>query len=127
MRTCNECNEELPDDLFDYRGGSRKGLQATCKPCSLERLRKHRKKMRALVDEYKVATGCKVCGFNEHPFALHLDHRIRSEKRNRGKAGRALEVSWSEARIREELAKCDVLCANHHAIKTFESKDHLPE
>jgi hypothetical protein len=127
MRTCQECGNELPDEAFDYRGGDRKGLQATCKPCSRERLRKHRRKMRKLVDEYKMAAGCAVCGFNESPFALHLDHLVPSEKRNRGKAGRALEVSWSEKRIREELGKCQVLCANHHAIKTFENGDHLTE
>lgn len=108
-------------------GGGRKGLQSTCKACSLERLRVHRRKMREFVVAYKLSKGCEICGFDKHPFALHLDHVVPQMKRNRGVAGRALEVSWSQKRIEEELAKCQVLCANCHAIKTYENKDHLSD
>lgn len=124
---CSDCQQDLPNAMFDYRGGGRKGLQSTCKPCSLERLRVHRRKMRAIVDAYKMEKGCQICGFAEHPFALHLDHVDPYKKTNRGKAGRAVEVSWSEVRIIEELWKCQVLCANCHAIKTYNNSDHLSD
>lgn len=125
MRICTDCKQELADNLFDYRGGARKGLQATCKPCSLERLRVHRRKMRKQLDELKMDYGCSECGYNKHPFALHFDHIEPQRKRNRGIAGRAIEVSWSWQKILEEVEKCRVLCANCHAIKTYENKDHL--
>lgn len=81
--------------------------------------------MRSLIDDHKTAKGCTECGYNGPPYVLHLDHIDPLQKRNRGKAGRAVEVSWSEERIRDELDKCQVLCANCHAIKTFTSNDHL--
>ena len=81
--------------------------------------------MRKFLNKYKLDNGCQNCGYNKHPFALHLDHKNPTTKRNRGKAGRSLEVSWSKERIEEELKKCRVLRANCHAIKTYRKKDHL--
>jgi hypothetical protein len=39
--------------------------------------------------------------------------------------GRAIDPSWSIARIKKHLSNCQVLCKNCHAIKTYESKDYL--
>lgn len=124
-RVCATCGQPKPIADFAYRGGDRVGIQSTCKPCSLERLRAHRREMRERVTAYKLDLGCALCGYNSHPAALHLDHREPSTKRNRGKASRALEVSWSWKRIQDELAKCQVLCANCHAVKTHDAGDHL--
>ena len=124
MRICTDCNLNLPDEDFDYRGGGRKGLQATCKACSRKRLQDHRKENREFVDAYKLQHGCSICGYNKLPFALHFDHTNPSTKANKGNS-RALEMSWSLDRIKEEIAKCTILCANCHAEKTFHCKDYL--
>ena len=126
MAVCRKCNQELPDELFDYRGGGRKSRQADCKPCSRLRLKEHRERMRQLVGRWKMLKGCQHCGFKAvMPQQLDLDHMDPSTKRNKGKNGRALEPSWSKKLIKEELAKCQVLCKNCHALKTHTNKDHL--
>jgi len=64
--------------------------------------------------EYKLAQGCADCGFNLHPDALTFDHRdertLSFTISQRG--GRSAGVVWAE------VAKCDVRCANCHAIRT---------
>ncbi len=124
MRICNSCNKELEDSLFDYRGGARKGLQATCKPCSLLRLKQHRQRIRKLVNRWKELKGCSVCGFKGHHFQLDLDHIDKTTKNNKDNS-RAYEPSWKLERVKEELAKCQILCANCHRLKTWKEKDHL--
>jgi len=59
--------------------------------------------------------GCMDCGYNEHPAALEFDHHVDSEKSfNIGEQ----IGSRSRERLWEEIAKCDVVCANCHAIRT---------
>ena len=36
---------------------------------------KRRKKYRDFTDEYKLESGCEICGYNEHACALQFDHR----------------------------------------------------
>lgn len=76
---------------------------------------------RAMVDRIKMDAGCKVCGYNEHPAALDFDHRDPATKKFRiaGSLNRRLDT------LLEEIAKCDVLCAICHRIKTFEEGDIL--
>lgn len=63
------------------------------------------------------------CGYNEHPAALDYDHRPDTSKCfNLGST-----VTWSIARIDEEIAKCDVVCANCHRIRTFNRREETDE
>jgi hypothetical protein len=62
--------------------------------------------------ELKATLHCKDCGEN-HPACLQFHHRRRSEKT--GDMATLLSRNWSRQRILEEVAKCDVLCANCHA------------
>jgi hypothetical protein len=72
---------------------------------------------------YKVSTGCVDCGYREHPAALHFDHRPGTKK----KFNLALGWSRSWQTILDEIAKCDIRCANCHHVKTHErrfNKEH---
>ncbi len=65
--------------------------------------------------DIKLASGCVDCSFRAHPDALHFDHLPQFEKkfhvgRQMGGYGREL--------ILAEINKCEVRCANCHAIKT---------
>jgi hypothetical protein len=71
---------------------------------------------RAALAAYKVEVGCIDCGYNEDARALEFDH-INPENKERTVASlmyAAWDVIWAE------VAKCDVVCANHHAIRTME-------
>ena len=72
---------------------------------------------RALVDNLKLKQGCADCGYRAHPAALTFDHLPGNTKvddiarlANRRRGG--LDV------LRAEIAKCEVVCANCHAIRT---------
>lgn len=81
--------------------------------------RARRRERRAKLDEIKVERGCVDCGFKAHPSALHFDHRDRTLKRF--SIAHGIMSGWTK--LLEEVAKCDVRCANCHAIKTTEHRD----
>jgi hypothetical protein len=80
--------------------------------------------MRALVNRWKEGKGCSWCGFKGRHYQLHLDHIDPTTKVNM--RHRAYEPGWSKIRIKAEVRKCQLLCANCHAEKTFSNNDHLP-
>jgi len=83
-------------------------------------MRLHRKSRRdrrmKWLREYRLESGCVDCGYKEHHAALQFDH-VYGEKKN--------NVSWFAGRsmkqLQEEVDKCEVRCANCHAIRSFES------
>lgn len=93
-------------------------IRATVALSNLEKARRGRAKRQALLNDIKSA-GCKECGFKADLKALHFHHRNPSEK--------FLKLSdmttYSFARIRAEVAKCDVLCEDCH--KTVHRVDKL--
>ena len=70
---------------------------------------------REVLAKYKVEKGCVDCGYNKNPLALEFDHLPGTTKRKNVAA--LLYNSWKI--IWEEVAKCEVVCANCHAIRTF--------
>lgn len=69
--------------------------------------------------KYKMAKGCKECGYNANPVALDFNHRDPSTKEFMP-SSRMLTMSLK--RIIAEVRKCDVLCANCHRIHTYDNK-----
>jgi hypothetical protein len=66
---------------------------------------------------YKQSQGCLDCGYKAHPAALQLDH-VRGTKR--AVVGHLYGKSLQT--IINEIEKCEVRCANCHAIRHFEEK-----
>jgi hypothetical protein len=73
------------------------------------------------VEEYKLDKGCADCGYKGHPVALQFDHRPGTVKIRDIKSGQHL--GWAALMV--EIEKCDVVCANCHAIRTFERQRSL--
>lgn len=69
---------------------------------------------REWLNTLKMERGCIDCGFNSHPAALHFDHRDPSMK----VMAISKMLSFSMEKILAEIEKCDVRCANCHAIRT---------
>lgn len=61
----------------------------------------------------KELTPCADCGINYHPAQMTFDHL--GEKT----ASINSMTSYSEERKVAELAKCEVVCANCHALRTW--------
>ena len=81
------------------------------------------------INEHKMKSGCVHCGYKEHPVALDLDHIDPSTKTYNSTKGKGKpKMDWAALgwkRLEEEMAKCQVLCANCHRIKTYFEKDYL--
>lgn len=81
---------------------------------SQDELLKRRAVNRNRVDRIKVDRGCVDCGYNAHPVALHFDHRPGVDKIKN--VSQLLAYDWEV--VQAEIDKCDVRCANCHAIVT---------
>jgi hypothetical protein len=69
----------------------------------------------------KLSSGCKDCGYNDHAVALQFDH-LRDKRANVSNMIRS-DYSWDQ--IKKEIDKCEVVCANCHAIRTHLRKNGL--
>lgn len=69
-------------------------------------------KFRAWLEAFKLARGCIDCGYNKHPAALQFDHV-------HGKKKRGMSFPGICKTMLVELSKCEVRCANCHAIRHF--------
>lgn len=72
------------------------------------------RKMRLIAWAHKCSHPCVDCG-EPDPIVLDFDHRDRKAK---SFTISAYYANVSEARLRAEIAKCDVRCANCHRRKT---------
>lgn len=59
--------------------------------------------------------GCKDCGYAEHAQALQFDHISNNKKASVSNLIRS-DYAWST--ILEEIDKCEIRCANCHAVMT---------
>lgn len=130
MKTCSRCKQEKPRERFSKASRSTDGLNAWCKDCfkayeraryaNGDRERKERNKA-ASVDRgraflWKVLTEaeCADCGLAD-PLVLEFDHRDPSEK----SANISELIPFGIARIKREIDKCDIVCANCHRRRTI--------
>ena len=70
---------------------------------------------RARIARIKLQAGCAECGFAGHPAALQFDNQPGTVKV--GNISEMTRRSW--AVIAAEIANTEVVCANHHAIRTW--------
>ncbi|MBX9679725.1 MAG: hypothetical protein K2X38_13260 [Gemmataceae bacterium] len=76
------------------------------------------------VTEYKLAKGCATCGYREFAEALEFDHLPQYKKNfNVARAARRI-LDWSV--IEAEIAKCEVVCANCHRVRTAQRRFTCP-
>lgn len=106
---CPRCGVEF------YKGHSK---HTYCTKSCLDKAT--RKRNQSVIHKYKTDRGCEICGYNEHPVALHFDHINPEDK--------AFNISLDYKRpldqMMKEIEKCRVLCANCHAIETHNNKHY---
>ena len=137
MKRCLKCGVEKELDEF-HRWHRMDGRQPWCKSCRRaydaayhQRVRARRKEQKrrnklAFLQWYrelKESLPCADCGQRVHHAALQFDHLPGSDKR--GDVGHLMRHS-SQRLILDEIAKCEPVCANCHAIRTFERGIGLP-
>jgi hypothetical protein len=82
-----------------------------------ERARRREQEIKEFVQQQKVGLSCKQCG-NEDIRVLDFHHRDNETKEV--SISLIARKGWRNERILQEIAKCDVLCANCHRILHWE-------
>ena len=93
-----------------------------CRKTSNAITKRNNKKKLEYMKRYKLFVGCAFCGYKKHYAALEFDH-INPDT----KLGTLSQVykGWGMKKLKDEIRKCQVLCANCHRVKTMEEKDYL--
>ena len=126
LKTCKSCLKDFPESKYKFRSG--KGRQSgqrhsMCNRCLyVKYTRPNVERKMAKIHAYQLEKGCADCGYSAHPAALEFDHLPGTEKLfNIGEeiGNRSVESIWSE------IAKCEVVCANCHAIRTTERRKRV--
>lgn len=81
-----------------------------CRKCAVEAVQKRRNKVKQMAVDY-LGGKCKKCGYNKCIAALEFHHKDPSKKEF-GISAKGHCRSWK--RVKKELDKCDLLCANCH-------------
>jgi len=84
-----------------------------------EAAKRSQKRNAKIIKDEKLKRGCEQCGYKGHHAALDFDHIDPKTKRR----DIAKMHTTNIKALREEMEKCQVLCANCHRIKTY--KDRL--
>lgn len=135
-KTCTKCGKPKPEDKFAFRNKEEGKRRGTCKDCHAEYLREHyrdnremylknaRKQNDKLINrttenimEHLQEHPCVDCGEND-PIVLEFDH-VKGKK-FKEVSGMVGIYCW--ARVKKEIDKCDVRCANCHKRKTAKER-----
>ena len=135
IKICTKCSK--PKDLkkdFSFKNKNKNIKLGYCKSCMKDyhkthyndnindyKIKNHLHKNKTIQEnidkiiEYKFQHPCIDCG-NTNPIVLQFDHIDRKTKSNNVSYILRSGVSWTK--IYQEIAKCEVRCANCHSIKT---------
>lgn len=78
-------------------------------------MRRKKNGVKAFLRQYKESKPCTDCGISYPYYVMQLDH-VRGEK---DKDVSVLKASGHMAAVLRELPKCDLVCANCHAVRTW--------
>lgn len=114
MRTCKKCNQTFPLEEF-ANAGTLKGVnykRHVCKRCYYYSKIPRREKERNWIKSLKENKCCERCGFDNHK-ALQWHHKNPKDKT----FNIADAIRYSRQDILDEIAKCELICANCHQIE----------
>jgi hypothetical protein len=113
MKKCIKCGIEKPRNLFYKYAKNADGLFSYCSACACQLSHKRQIETRAKVAELK-SKPCVDCGGIFPSECMDFDH-LSDDK--------IIDISKSLYRsmefIKKEIAKCDLVCANCHRIRTY--------
>ena len=107
MYKCTQCGETNKEKMM-HKGGGRK-CKSLCKLCHNRNVQERGLENKRKAIEYKGGK-CQICGYKKSVSALEFHHKNASEKDHNFKHYRY----WKFDRIKIELDKCILLCANCH-------------
>ena len=134
-KTCRKCGHPKPLSSFSKKTSSKDGLQDVCKVCANEYARQNyldntdRYKLKAYQRQHEIDAWlkeqkqkpCIDCGGTFPTYCMDFDHvPERGEKLIEVSQMARRKSSW--ALIHAEIAKCDLVCANCHRVRTHDRR-----
>lgn len=131
MKICRTCKQEKSEAEFYALKKNKDGLHNECKPCfnlrsktkydsdesARERRKKHSKDARRerldYIWNFLRKNPCVDCGQTDIR-VLEFDHVVGEKV-----MGVTRAVQYSLEKVKQEIAKCEIRCANCHRIKTY--------
>lgn len=129
---CSACGQKKPAAEFSFSDEARRLLNSYCRGChaayrhahylankpdyvrrAIAQMSARRKENRRQVLAYLSTHPCVDCGIAD-PVVLEFDHR--DPRLKAAHVGVLMSKPW--VRVRAEIDKCDVRCANCHRIRT---------
>ena len=107
-----------PDKQREYQRLYARRLRATQPEKVKANKARFKRRSASHVNTIKASTPCHDCGVQYPPHVMTFDH-VRGTKET------DIAVAawrWSVERIDEEIAKCEIVCANCHAERTYQRK-----
>ena len=134
MKHCVTCLEWKDEEDFNWRYKNLGQRHKICRECQkqhqkkwyrnhkshhIENVAQYRKELkiqvRNFVWEYLKNHPCVDCG-EDDPVVLEFDHRSGEEKRM--EVSKLINGGYSVDKVKDEISKCDVRCANCHRRRT---------
>lgn len=110
-RECRSCGETKHIELFAKNKQCRYGREYQCQACRTASINKRRRDNKIKAIDYKGGL-CARCGGKFHA-AVYDFHHVNLEEKE-ADPGSLMHRTWE--RIKEELDKCILLCANCHRL-----------
>ena len=114
---CSRCGQDKPTADFYFRRTENRH-HPYCRPCHNEYTQERFKRRKEQAIAY-LGGRCADCGGAFHPSVFEFHHRDPSRKDLTG--NQIKRSAWP--RVRSELDKCDLLCANCHRIRHWVTDD----
>ena len=138
MKLCTRCKEYLKLTNFSVVNKKTGKLASMCKIClriynreywskvkhlknplKNERTKLKRNEIRKFIISVLQSNCCADCGISDWR-VLEFDHKDRKTK----KFNIADSTQFSLKKVKEEIKKCDIVCANCHNIRTIEQRNY---
>jgi len=86
-------------------------------------VRRNKSRVTEFIEQYKRARSCVDCGFpgREYPYVLDFDH-VDGDAVKKFNIGSWSHTVLSIEAIKQEIKKCELVCANCHRKRTFSKK-----
>jgi len=118
MIQCRSCQRLKEEEDFYLRADGIKRFNK-CKSCISKETAEQKRKIYEWVDKYKSSHGCNVCGTTDER-CLQLHHKDSSTKKH--SVATLIGKGYIFRTVKEEVEKCEVLCANCHSIHHYEER-----
>jgi hypothetical protein len=126
MKICETCKQNKPFSDFNKNKAKKDGYGTKCRACMkiyrkeyyeknkdfvMKKVKERKDTLRKFVFNSKLNKRCKLCGYTGHPVSLDYHHEDDTKE---FAIAEGHKYGYSINKIKEEIKKCIILCANCH-------------